>query len=133
MSAIGPKRTSAGAPHMSAFGAFLMLTYKDKRLPHNLRLDAAKAAIRFEKPALTAIDANNTIEKVHYAISDEPMTIEEWAAKFTKGNLVPTKPLSTPGPKQTRIHSRPAFGGKAALRNVRKCGRLFPAASSNLP
>ena len=66
--------------------AFLMLTYKDKSLPHNLRLDAAKAAIRFEKPALTAIDANNTIEKVHYAISDEPMTIEEWVAKFTKGN-----------------------------------------------
>ena len=47
---------------------FLMLTYKDKSLPHNLRLDAAKAAIRFEKPALTAIDANNTIEKVHYAV-----------------------------------------------------------------
>jgi hypothetical protein len=65
---------------------FLMLTYKDKSLPHNLRLDAVKAAIRFEKPALTAIDANNTIEKVHYAISDEPMTIEEWVAKFTKGN-----------------------------------------------
>ena len=66
--------------------AFLMLTYKDKSLPHNLRLDAAKVAIRFEKPALTAIDANNTIEKVHYAISDQPMTNEEWVAKFTKGN-----------------------------------------------
>ena len=47
---------------------FLMLTYKDKSLAHNLRLDAAKAAIRFEKPALTAIDANNAIEKVHYAV-----------------------------------------------------------------
>jgi hypothetical protein len=34
--------------------AFLMLTYKDKSLPHNLRLDAAKVAIRFEKPALNA-------------------------------------------------------------------------------
>ena len=66
--------------------AFLMLTYRDKSLPHNLRLDAAKVAIRFEKPALTAIDANNTIEKVHYAISDEPMTTEEWNAKYTKGN-----------------------------------------------
>ena len=63
-----------------------MLTYKDKSLPRNLRLDAAKAAIRFEKPALTAVDAHNTIEKVHYAISDEPMTTEEWAAKFTKDN-----------------------------------------------
>ena len=66
--------------------AFLMLTYKDKSLPHNLRLDAAKAAVRFEKPALTAVDAHNTIEKVHYAISDKPMTTEEWAAKYTKAN-----------------------------------------------
>lgn len=66
--------------------AFLMLTYKDKSLPRNLRVDAAKAAIRFEKPALTAIDANNTIEKVRYAISDQPMTNEEWKAKYTKGN-----------------------------------------------
>jgi hypothetical protein len=63
-----------------------MLTYKDKSLPHNLRLDAAKVAIRFEKPALTAIDANNTIEKVHDAISDQPMTNEEWVAKFTTLN-----------------------------------------------
>ena len=66
--------------------AFLMLTYKDKSLLRNLLVDAAKAAIRFEKPALTAIDANDTIEKVHYAISDEPMSIEEWKAKYTKGN-----------------------------------------------
>jgi hypothetical protein len=66
--------------------AFLMLTYKDKSLPHNLRLDAAKAAVRFEKPALTAIDAHSTIEKPIYAISDKPMTIEEWAAKYTKHN-----------------------------------------------
>jgi hypothetical protein len=66
--------------------AFLMLTYQDKSLPHNLRLDAAKVAIRFEKPALTAIDAHSTIEKPIYAISDKPMPIEEWAAKYTKGN-----------------------------------------------
>ena len=66
--------------------AFLILTYKDKSLPRNLRLDAAKAAIRFEKPALTAVDAHSKTETVHYAISDEPMTTEEWAAKFTKGN-----------------------------------------------
>jgi hypothetical protein len=51
-----------------------------------LSLDAAKVAIRFEKPALTAIGANNTIEKVQYAISDEPMSHEEWVAKFTKGD-----------------------------------------------
>ena len=66
--------------------AFLILTYKDKSLPHNLRLDAAEVAIRFEKPALTAVDAHSTIEKSHYAISDEPMTPEEWAAKYATAN-----------------------------------------------
>jgi hypothetical protein len=63
---------------------FLILTYQDKSLPRNVRLDAAKAAIRFEKPAMTAIDAHNTIEKVHYAISDEPMSHEEWVAQYCK-------------------------------------------------
>jgi hypothetical protein len=48
------------------------------------KLVAAKAAIRFEKPALTAVDAHSTIEKVHYAISDEPMSPEEWAAQYCK-------------------------------------------------
>ena len=66
--------------------AFLILTYKDKSLPLNLRLDAAKAAIRFEKPALTAVDAHSKTETVHYAISDEPMTPEEWAAEFVTGH-----------------------------------------------
>ena len=64
--------------------AFLILTYKDKSQPMNLRLDAAKAAIRFEKPALTAVDAHSKTETVHYAISDEPMTPEEWAAEFVR-------------------------------------------------
>jgi hypothetical protein len=66
--------------------AFLILTYKDKSLPLNLRLDAAKAAIRFEKPALTAVDAHGKTETVHYAISDKPMTPKEWAAEFVTGH-----------------------------------------------
>lgn len=33
---------------------FLRVTYSDPRLPLDIRLDAAKAAIRFEKPSLTA-------------------------------------------------------------------------------
>lgn len=35
--------------------AFLMAIYKDPSQPIDLRLDAAKAAIRFEKPALAAV------------------------------------------------------------------------------
>jgi hypothetical protein len=66
--------------------ALLILTYKDKSLPLNLRLDAAKAAIRFEKPALTAVDAHSTIEKTQYIISDKPMTPEEWAAEYAAAN-----------------------------------------------
>ena len=56
-------------------------------MPLNLRLDAAKAAIRFEKPALTAVDLDSTIENAHYAISDKPLTVDEWAAKYA----TPTK------------------------------------------
>lgn len=38
--------------------ALLMAVYKDGRLPLSVRLDAAKAAIGFEKPRLSNIDAN---------------------------------------------------------------------------
>ena len=55
------------------------------------KLDRWQMARRFktggrQKGSKNKRTANNTIEKVHYAISDEPMTIEEWVAKFTKGN-----------------------------------------------
>jgi len=63
--------------------ALLIAIYKDNSLPLNLRLDAAKAAIRFEKPAMTAVDAHSKTETVHYAISDKPMTPEDWALKYT--------------------------------------------------
>jgi hypothetical protein len=36
---------------------FLMAVYKDTSKEMALRLDAAKAAIRYEKPALAAVDA----------------------------------------------------------------------------
>jgi hypothetical protein len=58
--------------------ALLILTYKNTSLPLQIRLDAAKAAIRFEKPALSAIDAHVEDERFHYVVSDEPMTDEEW-------------------------------------------------------
>jgi hypothetical protein len=70
--------------------AFLMSIYKDKSLPLNLRLDAAKSAIRYEKPAMTVIDARSKTETVLYAISDKPMSLEEWAVKYT-GQPLPNK------------------------------------------
>lgn len=38
--------------------ALLMAIYKDNLKPIELRIDAAKAAIRFEKPSLSSIEAD---------------------------------------------------------------------------
>lgn len=59
--------------------ALLILTYKNKALPLELRVDAAKAAIRFEKPALSSVDSKATVENTHYTISDVPLSETEWA------------------------------------------------------
>jgi hypothetical protein len=58
--------------------SLLITIYKDASHPVELRLEAAKAAIRFEKPALAALDARGTIENVHYGISEQPLTEDEW-------------------------------------------------------
>jgi DNA-binding PadR family transcriptional regulator len=52
--------------------SLLIAVYKDEAHPIELRLEAAKAAIRFEKPALAALDARGTIENVHYAVGEPP-------------------------------------------------------------
>jgi hypothetical protein len=43
--------------------ALLVTVYKDSRQEWNLRIDAAKAAIRYEKPALAAVDVGNKDDK----------------------------------------------------------------------
>ena len=85
------KRGGRRWPKCSALDAFdgdahslLVAIYKDKSRPVELRLEAAKAAIRFEKPALAALDARGTIESVHYGISDKPVTEEEWVEQYTR-------------------------------------------------
>ena len=40
--------------------ALMVLVYKDPGQPMAIRLDAAKGAIRYEKPALATMDANIT-------------------------------------------------------------------------
>jgi hypothetical protein len=42
--------------------SLLIAVYKDESHPIELRLEAAKAAIRFEKPALAAVDTHGTID-----------------------------------------------------------------------
>ncbi len=44
--------------------AFLMAVYKDMSRPVELRIDAAKAAIRFEKPLLASIEAKHDVSDV---------------------------------------------------------------------
>jgi len=62
--------------------ALLMTIYKDPKQDIDLRIEAAKAAIRYEKPALAAIDLNSVNEHTIYTISAEPLTDEEWLAKY---------------------------------------------------
>lgn len=40
--------------------ALLMTVYKDEDRPIELRVDAAKTAIRYEKPALSSVDAHHS-------------------------------------------------------------------------
>ena len=62
--------------------AFLMAVYKDPKQPIEVRLDAAGKAIRYEKPALAAVDMTSTSQQTIYMVSDEPpLTDEEWLAK----------------------------------------------------
>lgn len=56
--------------------AFLMTVYRDPRQPLDVRVEAAKAAIRYEKPALAAVDLSME-GRVQHVISPEPMTAEE--------------------------------------------------------
>ena len=61
--------------------AFLMAVYKDPAQPIELRIDAAKAAIRYEKPALASVDVTSANEHVVYGLSDEPLSLDEWEEK----------------------------------------------------
>jgi len=41
--------------------AFLMAVYKNEAYPVDVRIDAAKAAVRFEKPSLASLEAKTEI------------------------------------------------------------------------
>src|SRR5215212_2446517 len=56
--------------------ALLVTVYKDTRLPIDLRVDAAKAAIRYEKPKLAQVQAKVEGNVAAYVIGGAPMTEE---------------------------------------------------------
>jgi len=55
--------------------ALLMLVYKNAEAPMDLRLDAAKAAIGYEKPKLSSVDANHSGAIGQYTA--QPVPVEE--------------------------------------------------------
>lgn len=55
--------------------ALLMMLYKDTTQPLDIRLDAAKAAIGYEKPRLSNVDAKLDGTLGHY--ESQPIPVEE--------------------------------------------------------
>lgn len=66
--------------------ALLMAIYKNEELPIELRADCAKAAIRFEKPALASTD-NRITDTTRYlvALPNGETSLDEWQAKYAPG------------------------------------------------
>src|SRR5262245_50188031 len=64
--------------------ALLMAVYKDTTAPLEMRLDAAKAAIRFEKPALSSVDQKGDTAPRYIAyLPQVSATPEEWLAQHS--------------------------------------------------
>lgn len=64
--------------------ALLMLVYKDLAQPLDLRLDAAKAAIGYEKPKLSSVDASLSGAVGQYEA--QPIPVEERASDSLAGS-----------------------------------------------
>ena len=62
--------------------AFLVSIYKDPQQPIDLRMEAAKAAVRYEKPVLAAIDVTSDGSLTVKDITDRPLTSAEWAERY---------------------------------------------------
>jgi hypothetical protein len=63
--------------------ALLMAVYKNVDYPMELRMDAAKAAIRFEKPALSSVDGKGNLVPNYIAYLPQGCaTPEEWLDQF---------------------------------------------------
>lgn len=59
--------------------ALLMCVYKDGQRPIDIRIEAAKAAVKYEKPALQAVTLEGDVTQRF--VSQKPMSPEDWAAK----------------------------------------------------
>ncbi len=71
--------------------AYLMAVYKNESLPTETRMDAAKAAVRFEKPAKT--ENTNLGDNTRYlvALPSGEVSMDEWKAKYAPKPITEAK------------------------------------------
>ena len=70
--------------------ALLMMIYKDTSKPLDVRLDAAKAAIGYEKPRLAALDANLSGEVGTYTALPIPVEERDPVPEQVNGHASPS-------------------------------------------
>ena len=63
---------------IAAGNALLVAIYKNEKFPIELRADCAKAAIRFEKPALSAVENTGNIGTYVAHMPAPVADLEEW-------------------------------------------------------
>jgi len=75
--ALGTDAAFAGDAH-----ALLMAVYKNEQMPMEMRLDAAKSAVRYEKPALSSVDQKGDTAPRYIAYLPQASTTpEEWLSQ----------------------------------------------------
>jgi hypothetical protein len=75
--------------------ALLMLVYKNASIPMDLRLDAAKAAIGYEKPKLSSVDAK--VDGVIGQYAAQPIPVEQRDSDSVAGSSGPAANGHSPG------------------------------------
>lgn len=76
--------------------ALLMLVYKNESFPLDVRTKAAEAALKFEKPALAAVDLKGTVDHTFVVHMPEPIQgvtsverLENWKKIYCENEPIP--------------------------------------------
>ena len=63
--------------------ALMVAIYKDPDMPIDLRLEAAKAAVRYEKPALSSVEHSGVVGQVYVARMPAKVDdLSEWQKRY---------------------------------------------------
>jgi hypothetical protein len=85
--------------------AYLCTLYKDPAQPTQIRIEAARAAARFERPQLAQIDQTTHTTNFVVQVPQKFGSVEEWSAFFSLPTSEPRAPNSAP-PHLPRASSR---------------------------